>query len=108
MLLLAPAARAGTLLMMFETQLCEWCERWDAEVGVIYHKTDEGRAAPLVRHDISAPLPEGITLARRARYTPTFVLLRDGVEFGRIEGYPGEAFFYGLLQDLLKAARNDS
>ena len=51
------------------------------------------------------PLPEGVTLARPARYTPTFVLLVDGREVGRIKGYPGEDFFYGLLQRLITRAR---
>jgi len=104
MLALAPAAGADTVLLMLEQKRCEWCQRWDREVGLIYGQTAEGRAAPLLRQDIHAPLPEGVTLTRRAHYTPTFVLLRDGAELGRIEGYPGEDFFYGLLQKLLESA----
>jgi hypothetical protein len=34
-------------------------------------------------------------------FTPTFVLLVDGVERNRIEGYPGEDFFWGLLGRML-------
>ena len=34
-------------------------------------------------------------------YTPTFVLVANGEEVGRIEGYPGDAFFWGLLDRLL-------
>ncbi len=34
-------------------------------------------------------------------FTPTFVLFDDGREIGRIEGYPGEDFFWGLLQNLV-------
>jgi hypothetical protein len=36
------------------------------------------------------------------RYTPTFVLVDNGQEVGRIEGYPGDAFFWGLLERLLE------
>lgn len=36
------------------------------------------------------------------RYTPTFVLIDGGREVGRIEGYPGEAFFWGLLEKLAR------
>lgn len=36
------------------------------------------------------------------RYTPTFVLIENGEELGRIEGYPGDAFFWGLLDRLLQ------
>ncbi len=74
-------------------------------MGVIYGRTEEGREAPLLRTSIFDPLPEEIALDRKARYTPTFVLLKDGVEVGRIEGYPGEDFFYGMLQRLLERAR---
>lgn len=94
-------ARAETVLMMIEADWCGWCQRWHVEVGPVYDKTAEGRRAPLLRQDIGAPLPDGVRLVRAARYTPTFVLLEDGVERGRIEGYPGEDFFYGLLQQLL-------
>jgi hypothetical protein len=86
---------------MLERPGCEWCEAWDAEVGAVYDKTAEGRRAPLMRRQIHAPLPDGIALERRASYTPTFVLLHEGAEVGRIEGYPGEAFFYAMLQRLL-------
>ena len=99
---LAPVARAETRLLMLETQWCEWCQQWHREVGDAYDRTAEGRQAPLLRQDISAPLPADVTLTRLARYTPTFVLLENGVEIGRIEGYPGEDFFYGLLQELLE------
>ncbi len=35
-------------------------------------------------------------------FTPTFVLVENGVELARIEGYPGEDFFWGLLGMILK------
>ena len=102
--LLATPAGAQTRLLMLEQAGCGWCAQWDAEVGEVYAKTDEGRRAPLLRHDIFKPLPGHISLERRAHYTPTFVLLVSGEEIGRIEGYPGEDFFYGLLQRLLERA----
>lgn len=101
LLVFTPPVRAETVLLMLEEKHCSWCALWNREVGEVYARTDEGRAAPLMRHDIRRPLPDWVRLARRAHYTPTFVLLRDGVEAGRIEGYPGEEFFYGLLQRLL-------
>lgn len=94
-------SRAAELLM-FEEDWCHWCERWNDEVGVIYNKTAEGRVAPLRRVDIHGAFPAEITLKHRPQYTPTFVLVEDGVEIGRIEGYPGEDFFWGLLARLLE------
>jgi hypothetical protein len=92
---------ALTLVMMEEVG-CRWCATWNAEIGPIYPKTAEGQAAPLTRLDVHDPLPAGLTLKRAAFYTPTFILVRDGTELARIEGYPGEDFFWGLLGVMLK------
>lgn len=101
---LAPAfAWAETRLMMAEETGCIWCEQWNVEIGPIYPKTAEGRAAPLERFDIDSP-PDDIQFSRPINFTPTFILVRDGVEVGRIDGYPGEDFFWGLLGTLLKSA----
>lgn len=95
-------AFAGDLtLYMIEQRGCIYCERWDAEVGDAYHLTAEGRAAPLIRHDLRSEPPEGITFARKPQFTPTFILVKDGQELERIEGYPGEDFFYGMLGVML-------
>ena len=45
--------------------------------------------------------PEGVRLGLRPSFTPTFVLVEDGKEIGRIEGYPGEDFFWPMLGALL-------
>lgn len=100
-----PVSAGGLELMMVEQPGCAWCARWHAEVGPEYPITDEGRAAPLRAQQLRAALPEGITLARPAVFTPTFVLLKDGAEVDRIEGYPGEDFFWGLLAGMIAAAR---
>ena len=97
----APSARADVQLLMAEEPGCIWCTRWNEEIGPIYPKTDEGTAAPLRRVNLLEPLPSDIVLARRINYTPTFVLLVEGVETNRIEGYPGDDFFWGLLGHML-------
>lgn len=101
----AMPARAELRLVMFEEQGCVWCERWKSEVGDAYHLTEEGRIAPLQIIDIADPLPVGLSLKQNAYYTPTFVLVDDGNELSRIEGYPGEDFFWGLLDRMLKNAQ---
>lgn len=99
-LLGAQTAFAAELVIVEETG-CHWCERWNEEIGVIYHKTDEGKRAPLRRVDISE-LPDDLAFQSRPQFTPTFVLFDDGAEIGRIEGHPGEDFFWPLLQRLLE------
>ena len=90
-------------LIMFRREGCIWCARWDSEIGPIYAKTEFGRRAPLRMVDIYRDaLP--VRVRSPIIYTPTFVLADNGREVGRIEGYPGDAFFWGLLERLLDDA----
>lgn len=91
-------------LIMFEKDGCPWCTAWHNEIGEAYPNTWEGRSAPLRQIDIHAPRPEDLAGVKSGRYTPTFVLLVDGVEKGRIRGYPGADFFWPLLDDILTEA----
>ncbi|WP_282608553.1 hypothetical protein [Pelagibius sp. Alg239-R121] len=101
-LFLMPAAPAGAAqLIMFEQAGCEWCEVWDEEISEIYPKTTEGKRAPLRRVDLHATRPEDLRDVKAVRFTPTFVLVDEGREIGRIQGYPGEDFFWGLLAELI-------
>ncbi len=98
--LTAPVVLALELVMVEETG-CIWCAQWNREVAEIYPKTPEGQMAPLRRVDIH-DLPSDLKFAHPPVFTPTFVLMRDGEELGRIEGYPGEDFFWGLLGVMLE------
>jgi len=100
-------AAADTVLVMVEEKGCVWCARWNDEIAHIYPKTTEGKAAPLRRMDIHAARPDDLTFSRSLNFTPTFVLMVDGQEASRIEGYPGEDFFWGLLGQMLSDANID-
>ena len=97
--------QAETRLIMVEEAGCMWCMRWNDEIGPIYPKTPEGRTAPLQRLNIRTTPPEGLTFARQLHFTPTFVLMVDGTEAARLEGYPGEDFFWGLLTQMINDAK---
>lgn len=101
--LIPGVALAAVELLMFEQPGCIYCARWDAEIAPEYPLTEEGKAAPLRRLQLRDPLPEGVSIVSHPIFTPTFILIRDGQETGRIEGYPGEDFFWPLLADMLKA-----
>lgn len=102
--LLATVARDAVAaeLIMFESSACEWCEAWQRDVGIVYPLTPEGRYAPLRRVNIFDDRPADLGNIKGVIYTPTFVLFSDGLEIGRIHGYPGEDHFWGLLNVLLK------
>lgn len=95
-------------LVMFESDSCEWCEKWHEEIGVVYAKTTEAKIAPLRRVSIEDPMPGDLVQVRAVHYTPTFVVMENGEEVGRILGYPGEDFFWGLLDIELKKLEHDA
>ena len=89
-------------LVMVEQEGCAYCEMWNEQIADIYPKTTEGKFAPLRRMDIGDTDNGQVAFSRSVNFTPTFVLVEAGVELGRIEGYPGEDFFWWLLAKLLK------
>jgi thioredoxin-related protein len=99
--MLAGAAEAAELVM-FRRDSCPWCALWDREIGPIYPKTDIGRRVPLRMVDLDRERLAGVRTRGPIHYTPTFVLVEKGEEVGRIEGYPGDAFFWGLLERLVE------
>jgi thioredoxin-related protein len=98
------AVQADPILLMAEEDGCYWCAKWDEEIAHIYPKTAEGRTAPLQRFDVHHDDPD-VVFAKRVHYTPTFILVSDGKEVGRIEGYPGEDFFWGMLSEMFQRAQ---
>jgi hypothetical protein len=88
-------------LVMFRRAGCSWCAAWDREIGPIYPKTEVGRRAPIRFADTERASEAKIALKSPVRFSPTFVLVEDDRELARIEGYPGEDFFWGRLEELL-------
>ena len=103
LVLLPLKAYAETYLLMAEEEGCYWCARWNKEIAPIYPKTIEGKAAPLRRYDLHGDQPD-VQFEKSVRFTPTFILIDDGMEKGRIEGYPGDEFFWGLMTMMMKQA----
>lgn len=100
--ILAALPASALDLLMVEQPGCVYCARWDKEIGPIYPRTDVGATAPLRRVQMADGAPEGIRYARPVVFTPTFILVGDeGRELGRIEGYPGEDFFWPLVENLV-------
>ncbi len=103
--LISAPVRAAELVM-FESKVCAYCAEWHRTIGPIYPKTDEGKLAPLRRVDIHDPRPADLAAIQPVVYTPTFVLVENKQEIGRMEGYASEDFFWGLLgQQIAKLKR---
>ena len=86
-------------LVVLEAPGCGYCRQWHQEVGTGYRLSDEGKRAPLKRIDMATAEADQFA---RVVYTPTFVLVHNGEEIGRITGYSGADFFWASLSDKLR------
>lgn len=93
-------ADAAELLMLHQPG-CAWCARFESEIGQNYPKTDEARIAPLRRIDITRNWPGDLDSVSAERFTPTFILMDQGREVSRMRGYPGDEFFWFLLDEMI-------
>ena len=100
LLTIFPALVTAAELLMVRDDNCPWCTVWDEEIGSIYPKTPEGKFAPLAHVDLGKSIND-TRILESVIYTPTFILVENGVEIARLEGYPGEDFFWMLLEEML-------
>ena len=97
----------GLRLLVIEQAGCVYCAQFRREIEPAYNASPESVVAPLVYANIRGPWPEGVALSPPPFVTPTFVLIdATGQERGRITGYPGDIFFWSLLQEILISAQN--
>ena len=95
-----PVSTFSAELLMVHEESCFWCEAWEDEIGPIYSKTAEGKFAPLSKIDLADSINDD-RISNRVIFTPTFILIEKDQEIARIEGYPGEDFFWVLLEEAL-------
>jgi thioredoxin-related protein len=105
LLVLCPTQASALEVLMFGKVGCTWCARFEREVGQRYQSTEEARDAALLRADIRDQRTVGVDLQEPIVYTPTFVVVDDGIEIGRITGYQNEGQFWANLDDILTRAR---
>ncbi len=96
----ASVATHSAELLVLEQPGCVWCARFDAEIAPAWPNTAEGRRAPLRRVDITEAWPDDLAHVQKERFTPTFIVMDDGREIGRLRGYPGDEFFWFRIGEL--------
>ena len=95
----AKAADSRGQLVMITSSHCPWCEAFEDDVGKGYDRTEEALIYPLRRHDFYEEMPNDLVHLTPATMTPTFIVMRDGMEVGRIVGYPGAELFWWRISE---------
>ena len=88
-------------LIMIEQDGCHYCMVFDKEILPEYSASSSGQLALLRRVNLANPWPADLSNIKPDRLTPTFVLVHENQEFGRLRGYPGEENFWELLLEML-------
>lgn len=87
-------------LILVEQKGCPGCEAWLREIGPTY--AQNAPEVPLTRVDVhTGRWPEGIAIGARPNATPTFLILRDGIEIDRLYGFAGAKRFWTGLREAI-------
>jgi len=100
--LLLPQALQAAELVVVDQDNCPYCERFENEIAPAWPNTDEGRDVPLRHVNMHDQWPSDLESVSPATLTPTFILIEDGKELGRLVGYAGDEHFWFLIGELLE------
>ena len=99
--LIAPnkIAAADSRLIMVTSDHCSYCQAWELDVGKVYDKSPYATSLPLTRVEIGSKMPGGVTFERPVVGTPTFLIIHNGQEIDRQNGYIGAEMFWWWLSE---------
>lgn len=97
----AGRASTGIELIAFEAPGCRYCPIFRRDVAPSYAASQAGMTAPLRYVDINDASASVLKLASPVTMVPTLVLVRDGIEIGRIPGYVGRENMHRILDGML-------
>ena len=80
---------------------CVFCKAWERDVGSLYGDTEYAKKAPLIKIDISLFSKQFPDVTQNVSVTPTFVLMSENDEVGRIVGYQNRDMFFWALSEYI-------
>ena len=92
-------AAADSRLIMVTSDYCPSCQAWELDVGKVYDKSPYATTLPLTRVEIGSKMPGGVTFQKPVVGTPTFLIIHNGQEIGRQNGYIDEEMFWWWLSE---------
>ena len=92
-------AVADSRLIMVTSDYCPSCQAWELDVGKVYDKSPYATTLPLTRVEIGSKMPGGVTFEKPVVGTPTFLIIHNGQEIGRQNGYIDAEMFWWWLSE---------
>lgn len=101
----APMPPPGNLqLVVMEAPGCIYCTIFRRDVLPSYEVSERGKEMPVRFVDVNDVEQAGIGLQSPIDILPTFVVIKDNREVGRIPGYMGPEDFFHSINYLLSSA----
>lgn len=92
----------GIELLVFEVADCVYCALFRRDVLPNYRRWQPARTVPIRFVDARSAGLMRARLAAPLTTVPTFVVMRDGREAGRISGYFGPAPFFQMITRIIR------
>ncbi len=87
-----------TEVIVFEIGGCKYCTAFRDNLGARYLASTTNRAAPMRFVDVGKLDPQSFQLRADINTVPTIVVLQDGREVDRVEGYPLPELLFGMVK----------
>lgn len=101
----APVAHGSNLeLVVMEAPGCTYCTLFRRDVLPSYQASERAKDVPIRFVDINDEAASALGLDGPVDVVPTFVVLQNNKEIGRIPGYTGPEFFFHTMNYLLSSA----
>lgn len=91
-------------LLVMEAPGCIYCSIFRRDVLPSYQTSERGKDMPVRFVDVNDVDKTGVTLESPIDILPTFVIVRDNKEVGRIPGYMGPENFFHSINYLLSSS----
>lgn len=99
-----PAAATAMQLVVMEAPGCDYCALFRRDVLPSYETSERAKDLPIRFVDINDEEMTAIGLEAPVDIVPTFVVLKNNKEIGRIPGYTGPEYFFHHINYLLTSA----
>ena len=88
-------------MLMITDKNCLYCIIWEKQIGKIYPKTDIAKKFPLKRIEVKNFINYKKYDLKKTNITPTFILIKNTKEEGRIEGYTNPEMFWWQVDEIM-------
>lgn len=96
-----PQISTNLQLVVLEVKGCVYCDVFRRQLLETYKSSKQGKKAPIRFVDINDPALGDLGLTEPIGMVPTFVMLEDNQEIGRIPGLMGHQDFFRAIDYIL-------